>query len=159
MLLFQQGIKHVQFAVARVSFRVACNTCTDPAAGQVGEVLKQRKAAGVRPGSFTRITTDDEHLVDAGVVEIVDKTSQLLPALDASCGQVRYNLEAKVGKLDSRPDRGTHTLMGQARHRQNRPCRCAALDQGDNALSRSYLQPDRENVLLFRTRGPPFRGA
>ncbi|BCW81210.1 hypothetical protein NicSoilC5_32290 [Arthrobacter sp. NicSoilC5] len=142
MLLFQQGIKHVQFAVARVPFGVARHAGPDGAAGDLREVLQQRKAAVIGTGRLPRVTADGEHFGDAGVVAVPDHAGQLLTAFDASCGQVRNNLEAKVGKLNGRPDGGSHALAGQARHRQLRP-------RGPGAWMRAAIPS--EGMICIRT--------
>nr|WP_306968564.1 hypothetical protein [Arthrobacter oryzae] len=134
----------MQFSLARMSFRVARHAGPDPATGQFREVFQQPKAAVVGPGRFPCVTTDGENLGNTGIVAVPDYTGQLRPAFDASCGQVRNNLKAEVGKLDGCANACPYTFAGQAGHRQRRPGRYVGLDAGGNALSGNDLNLDRQ---------------
>ncbi|GGI02068.1 hypothetical protein GCM10007170_42930 [Arthrobacter liuii] len=156
MLLFQQGIKHVQFALAWVPFRVTRHAGPDRPAGQLSEVLQHREAAFIWSRWFPRVTANGEDFGNAGVVAVPDYACELITAFDAPCGQVRDNLVAKVGKLDGGPDGGPYPLVGQAGNRQGCPGGSVGLDAGGDALGRNDLQPDRQR-LIPGTVGLPLR--
>jgi hypothetical protein len=116
MLFCQQGVEHVKLALLWVPFRVPGHPGGDGAAGKVRDVLQQRKAPAVGPGSIRGVSTDGEHFRDAGVPAVAQYGRKLPTAFDAPGGQVRDDLVAKPRKLNRRFHGAAGAMVRQARY-------------------------------------------